>query len=351
MASTRRQRVLIAAGLVLLAVLLYSSKDVLNDMYDTLKSVNVWLLPVLPLMLLCSHSFIALAYRSVLSNLGSRIKFSSLLPMVWALTFVNQVLPSGGASGLTYFIYGMRGKVSSGTTTLAHLARYGLSYLSYFVVLAVAFVFMIWAHKITTETLLFFGVLTLISIAGIIFFGYILHDRSRIAWFTEKLSRFVEWVIRVLKRQDSQESKGKLVNKVSSALEEFHKGYIKLMRHKQQLRLPFAFILASSFFENMIVYTSFLLVGADVNPGLIIVSFTLANFAGIISFVPGDVGVHEATMIAVLSVAGVPASTALSATLLYRVFNKLLFLPVGFAAYSYLIKPVAPIRQKPRAST
>jgi uncharacterized protein (TIRG00374 family) len=317
--------ILIILAFGLLFVLLYSNREVLSETWRTLQGINPLLLLILPLLQICSQLSLALFYQRFLKTFGKHVQLRRMLPMVWALTFVNQILPSGGASGLSYLIYGLRGQVPAGKATLAHITRYILSYFSYAIVLVVAFIFLVQAHQVTRQSLGFFIGLSAITLVGFMLFGYLLRDRHRIDRLTERLSRIVEYLARIFRHGKNRDKPLVGVEKLKNTLEEFHEGYENISRHKDRLRVPFLFILSSTFFENMVVYGSFLILGIDVNPGLILISFALANLAGVVSVIPGDVGVHEAAMIASLSVAGVPAGTALSATLLYRVFNKMLF--------------------------
>jgi uncharacterized membrane protein YbhN (UPF0104 family) len=47
----------------------------------------------------------------------------------------------------------------------------------------------------------------------------------------------------------------------------------------------------------------------------------------------GGLGVYEFLMTSVMASAGVPAALALSATILYRVLNMIIFVPIGYSLY------------------
>ena len=70
-----------------------------------------------------------------------------------------------------------------------------------------------------------------------------------------------------------------------------------------------------------------------VNLGAIILAYGVANFAGLISVLPGGIGIYEALMTAVLVSTGIPASVSLPVTIMYRVLNTLIQLPPGFYFY------------------
>jgi len=130
------------------------------------------------------------------------------------------------------------------------------------------------------------------------------------------------------------------VNKpIKNSLNEFHNRVSQVIKERKHVVKPLSFMVLSTAMEIAIVYTSFLAVGAIINPGKVVLAFAAANLVGVISIIPGDVGVHEIAMIFVMSLFGVDGAVAISATLLYRVFNKMIFLPLGFFFYTKLLKP------------
>jgi uncharacterized protein (TIRG00374 family) len=79
-----------------------------------------------------------------------------------------------------------------------------------------------------------------------------------------------------------------------------------------------------------VVYVAF---GHWVNLGAIIVAYSLANFAGLVSVLPGGVGVYEALMTTVLVATGIPLALSLPVTIMYRVLSSLVQLPPGYYFY------------------
>ena len=69
------------------------------------------------------------------------------------------------------------------------------------------------------------------------------------------------------------------------------------------------------------------------NIGAIIIAYVVANFAGLISVLPGGVGVYEGLMTAVMASAGIPPSTSIPATIMYRVLTSAIQLPPGYYFY------------------
>jgi uncharacterized protein (TIRG00374 family) len=81
------------------------------------------------------------------------------------------------------------------------------------------------------------------------------------------------------------------------------------------------------------IYTVFAAFGQLVNPGAVIIAYAVANFAGLISVLPGGIGIYEALMTGVLAAGGVPAALSLPVIIAYRIINISLQIPAG--AYLY----------------
>jgi len=99
------------------------------------------------------------------------------------------------------------------------------------------------------------------------------------------------------------------------------------------LRGALLFALLANVAEILTIYAVYLAFGELVNPGAVIIAYAIANFAGLISVLPGGVGIYEALMTAVLATAGVPPGLSLPVTVMYRILNMSLQLPIGWYFY------------------
>ena len=73
--------------------------------------------------------------------------------------------------------------------------------------------------------------------------------------------------------------------------------------------------------------------GEWVNIGAIILAYAVANFAGLISVLPGGIGIYEALMTGVLAAAGIPAALSLPVTVMFRVLSTTLQIIPGYYFY------------------
>jgi uncharacterized protein (TIRG00374 family) len=85
-------------------------------------------------------------------------------------------------------------------------------------------------------------------------------------------------------------------------------------------------------FEYLGLLVTLHAIGAHVEPTLVLLAFTFAELLGLLPFTPGGLGFVEAGLTATLALAGVAASDAVLATLIFRLVSFWLPLPVGLAA-------------------
>jgi len=74
-------------------------------------------------------------------------------------------------------------------------------------------------------------------------------------------------------------------------------------------------------------------VGAEPRPSLVLLAYVAAELLALVPLTPGGLGFVEAGLVGTLTVAGVSSSSALAATLLYRIAGYWLPLPAGALAY------------------
>lgn len=324
--------VVLAAAFV---VLLFGSRGQIDETVQLLKEADLRLVFILPPLQLISYFFIANYYRSFLAAFNSHVRLGEMYRMVIALYFVEQVLPSGGASGITYLAYILRQVATVGKTTLVQLSRYILSYASYLLIMMASIIVLLADQPINQRALTMAVVLLIALVANSFLTAWILRSPATINAFVGGITRFINGIANFFGRQQTLLKK----KDIAHNLEAFHDGVETMFSTKRAILKPYLFMTLSTLMQLSIIYVSFMAIGELVNPGVVFVSFALANLVGVISVIPGDVGVHEATMIFVLASAGVDEPVAISATLLYRVFNKLIMLSIGFFFYARYLQP------------
>jgi uncharacterized protein (TIRG00374 family) len=86
-------------------------------------------------------------------------------------------------------------------------------------------------------------------------------------------------------------------------------------------------------FDYLALLCALRAVGAAPRPSLVVLAYSSAGLLALVPFTPGGLGFVEAGLVGTLTLAGVPAAQALTATLLYRLAAYWLPIPAGGVAY------------------
>jgi uncharacterized protein (TIRG00374 family) len=325
--------------LLALGVLIYSVREEIADTLNNLKNLKPWaLLLIVPAQVLNYHSYAEL-YQSLFRILGHRVRYFKMLVLSLELNFVNNVFPSGGVTGVSYF--GVRMKtlgVSPGKSTLVQMIRYVLVFVSFQVLLAVGLVILAIGGDANSFAILVAGSLATLLFVGTLGAMFIVGSKRRINGFFTFITRFLNRLIKVVRPKHPETIN---IEKVEKLFTELHEDYMELKKSPKVLRGPLVHALMANIAEVLTIYVVYIAFGEWVNPGAVIIAYAIANFAGLISVLPGGVGIYEALMTAVLASAGVPAGVSIPITLTYRVLNMALQLPPGYYFYHKALREQA----------
>lgn len=333
---SKRVRIIInVITLIALAALLYFSwpqiQHGLREIGGAKWSIVFLMIP----MQLLNYYAVARLYHDYLKSMGETVKMSEMYKIALELNFVNHVFPSGGVAGFSYL--GLRLRrfgVPVSRTTLAQTMRFAATFISFLVVLFLGMFLLSFSDQVGGVTL-FIGIsITVATIAGALIGVYIVSSESRIRAFTAFLPRLANKVLSPFtKRHNSID-----IDRVEHLFVDLHKDYVIIKKDSTSLKRVFFWALMINITEVATAYLAYMALGELVNPGAVILAYAVASFAGLIAILPGGIGVYEALMTGVLASAGVPKALALSATLVYRIFTMLIFLPLGFIYYQLALR-------------
>lgn len=291
---------------------------------------------MIPLQIFNFYAVGMIYYSYFSDHRHTKVTRKNMFKVALELNFVNHVFPSGGVAGFTYLGYRMKHYgVAVSRTTLAQTLRFALTFLSFLVLLFIG-LFMLSFGASSSGVTVFIG----LSIAFITLFGtilgiFIISDEQRIKTFTAFLPRLLNMVLKPFNKGRANTIN---VPKIEKLFTDLHTDYVALMRDRKRLKRPFLWALAVNTSEVLTIYLAYLALGQTVNPGAVILAYSVASFAGLVSILPGGIGVYEALMTTTLAAAGVPKALALSATLIYRIFTMIIFVPAGFILYQMALR-------------
>ncbi len=323
--------------IVALLALVWALRDQLRQTIYNLFKVNGWaLLLIIPAQLV-NYDAQTRLYRGLFSMVGNKLSYKLLFRTSLELNFVNHVFPSGGVTGISYFGLSMRDdKITAAKATVVQLLKVVMTVVSFEILIVFGLFALAVEGHMNSIILLVAGSLTTALLLGTIGFAYVIGSKQRIAGFFTAVTRMLNKAINSVRRGYHPETID--MAKAQTLFEELHENYILFRKDWRRLRRPFFWALLCNISEIATIYVVYIAFGERVNIGSVILAYAVANFAGLISVLPGGVGVYEGLMTLTLTATGVPSSLSLPVTVMYRVLSTLLQIPPGYYFYHQTLR-------------
>lgn len=274
-------------------------------------------------------------YGQVLHALGFRARYLWLCAAAMVSILISQTIPAGTVASYAFLTASMRkrGVPPASVTLIA-----GLELLSWIGAMLVLFAYglfymLVIAHETIAPVAYSAAIMAVMLLGGWIYIGSrpiaCLHTWSR------QITRLLERVFGTL-WDDEQ------IDRVVHELDVNRR--LLFDRPRVSLRLIglqlIVFILHS--LALMLLLHS---LGVVVKPAATLAAYGLALIVGTFTALPGGGGTVEAALTLTLVAQGVPPDAALGTSLLFRLLNFWLLLPVGAIAYRLLVRDPPPARR------
>ena len=326
------RHLLLLVGLVGIGIIVLVNLGDAPAFFAALQHFHWYAVPLMIAVQLGSYYTNARYYQAFFAMSDHEVDFRRLYEASLAINFVNQAVPSAGVAATTYLREAIKPQVSIGTAALAQLGRYIFTFVSYFIVLAVGFLFLFLG---TGERLDRVSVrVVLVLMLALLAAGTVL-----LAVFSERLrlEATLSPVIRVINGFSRKVLRRKRLPlgpaRMKRFLDEIYRGYELIKERRDRWPVFLGWSLACNIAEVSTLYIVFVGLGSWINPGVVITAYTIAIIASSVGFITGGIGIYELTMIGGFVALGVPLALSLSAVLLYRILSMILFLPPGFYFY------------------
>ncbi len=327
--------------LLALGILIFAIKDEILETLRTIKSVHWWaLLLIVPIQIWNYDSYTRM-YRTLFKKLGHKISYKALFRISLELNFVNHVFPSGGISGFSYFSVRMKQYgVRSGTATVVQLLRFFMGYLGFLVLLVIGIFALAIMGKANNFVIMVATFLATLIVFGTMLVAYIVGDNTRINTTSAFLARTLNRAIGLFRKGKTETIS---LEKLRGAMDEMHRSYVTIQENREIVKKGVWFGFLTGFTELMTIYVVYIAFGEWVNIGAVILAYAIANFAGLISVLPGGVGMYEALMTGVLALAGVPPALSIPVTVMYRVLGISVQIVPGWILYQMALRKGAEV--------
>lgn len=318
----------------LIIILLILSRHELAQAWALMSDVNLWMLSlVIPLLALnfFTTGEMIFSYLKRKGKLG-HVSPLQLMRMSLEVNFVNHVLPSGGASGVSYLTWrlGQFG-VPAGRATMAQAVRFVAGFVAFTVLLIIAVLFVTADSGVNRVIILLssmlVGAMVSVTVAGI----YFLSDLRRVRRASIKLTSIANTIVRRITLNRRQHILNE--DQVYSFLQDMHDDFIELKRDKKALWRPILWAVGFTLSDIGIFFVTFWALGTIVNPAPILIAYGVATVAGFAVVTPGGSGAYEALMVGILAVAGLNHADAIAGVVLARVIILLTILVLGYVFY------------------
>lgn len=309
----------------------YAIRGQFEQTFQNLFRVNLWALVLMIPLQGLNYDAQTRLYRSLFAVVGNKLEYRELYKSALALNYVNNLFPSGGVSGISYFGVRLKGDDITGPKASAvQLFKLVMYFVSFEVLIVFGVLALAIQGQMNSLILMLSGSIATFLVMTTVGMGFIISSRRRIAGFFGYVGDFLNRLIKVFRPRHPEAIN---VGKMRMVFEDLHDNYMLMSRDWSKLKQPFLWALLANFWEIMTIYVVYVAFGQFVNIGAVILAYAVANFAGLISVLPGGVGIYEGLMTVTLSATGVPSRVSLPVTIMYRILNMLIQLPLG--AYFY----------------
>lgn len=305
----------------------------LKETIELLRQVKYWTL----LLAIAAESFFyigsTILTRTALKMSGDSLKFVDVLKISIMDSFSVQFFPLGtmGEGVVNYYFYKAK-NIRTSHIALMLIARTIIIWIIF------AFIYLLGVALSPTNSEMSFNVLIAIwtiYFLGLGFFFYLIYLYSnkqkllnqalKIVSFAGKLTKFFK--ISLI----TNERVPQLIDKIYQVT--------KILFSNRKIQ--FTSIVGALFYwfgDIFCLYFSLLSFNYTPHLATIIFTYCVSKILSTISFIPGGLGIMEASMSLLLIGFGVPASTALAGVLIFRLISFWLPMPIGFASFLSLQK-------------
>jgi len=296
----------------------------LEKIVNLIKSANPFYLLLALLTQLFVYVFKAKVYQTALSLFGKKESVKSVLNTVLVALFINRVFPSLGMSDNAYLITDFKKRgLPIGQAALISVIEVLSSFVVFSVLLFGSAIFLSFTENLQKWQA---GLLVL-TLTAVTVFWFVL-------FFILLRKAILEKVVRQILKISSFVFKHKIpTDGVTQNIEDVANGRGVVWQKKEKFLVMCFWQLLMPLFDSFTIFLIFASIGVSVGYQVVLVALVFAVFLNTISLIPGGIGSFEAAMILTLNSLKVPFEVAVTVTLMFRLFNYWMTIPLGFWFY------------------
>ncbi len=269
----------------------------------------------------------------ILSRLGYKIKFWDRFKIGSIAAFAIHFFPLGsfGEGAVDYYFLRKR-KVEAGSILLMLILRIIITYTAFFTLFLVALALVPTAPglTLTPKILAMFFLMIVISVVWYLWYLYRHKEKFRLVW--QRILRPANFFLLKFKQTPVSQEKS------AEIFDDIYEGLSLFGRKK---RFSLLAVLAGLIYwlgDVFCFFFVFLSFGYVIHFGVLMFGYGIGSLAGMISFIPGGLGVTEGALGLILTGLGTPSTVALMSILVFRFFSFWIWIPVGLYSFVSLRK-------------
>ena len=344
------RKILSIATLLLVVFVVWQAQEEVFEAINYLANANLWLIllliPEQLLMYYCvgQMMFSYLTGKQKLDSANeqrtSKMSPWTLARISFELNFFNQVIPSGGATGLVYITWRLKKfGISAGQTSFMYILRYWITIAANQVQVLIAVAFLCALSLVPDDAWWVIGLALLMSLGivlALLAIVLIAGSRQRIDWFVRVGTQTMDAVVKAVTFGRRKKALDRQV--VENYFYDLHDNLTIARRDKRLLIRPALWGWLFSFLE---VATYWLVATSMGHPEIILqfmVAEAVASAVAAAMPTPSGVGGYEGAMILVVATLGVEVGLATAVVVSTRVAVLVGTIISGYGFYQHTIK-------------
>ena len=276
-----------------------------------------------PALAITTVSYLCLSYSFALINQGFGIQLDWRGLLGVGFVSSTMIAAVGGLAGHSIRLLLMtRRGFSTGDVMAPSLFHSYLESLVFFALIPIGLGYLLLSHPLSSDVAMWLGVGT--GVLGVAF------GITAVVFFYGPARSAALWSVGTVWLRLARRDIGPAVSAFESTL---GRGLTLLRNRPLSLGPPLALVLADRICRVAVVWFCFQALGSEVGLGVTVTGFAVGVAAGVMSMVPGGLGVQEGSMAGTYHLLGVPLEEAVLASILFRAVYYMVPFAVSLALY------------------
>ena len=338
------RKILSVITLILLVFVIWNARTEVLQAFAFLGQTNIAvILLLIPEQLFmyycCGQMFFS--YMAAKKD-AKKVRQWDLMRISLELNFVNHAVPSGGVSGLGYIAWRLKPYgATPGQTSFMYLLRYIITVLANQVQTIIAIAALFIMGGLSDGAIWMLGIVgaTCVAVIALVVFAIVvLGSRKRIDNFSDKSTKFVNWLVKKVTFGHKQQVLK--YETVHTYFLDIHKDLIAARENRKILARPIIWGIIYSFLE----VATYWIVGTSMgHPEIlpqVMVAEAIGSVVGAVLVTPGGMGGYEGAIIFIMSALGVEVGLATAVVVTTRVVVLLGTVTSGYGFYQHAISKI-----------